>query len=53
MFENSHDEWVAGLDVEYTTVVGREKDLKDEERKKPAVGVKTGGSRVGGPELCV
>ena len=37
MFENSHDEWVAGLDVEYTTVVGREKDLKDEERKKPAV----------------
>ena len=24
MFENSHDEWVAGLDVEYTTVVGRE-----------------------------
>ena len=37
MFENSHDEWVAGLDVEYTIVVGREKDLKDEERKKPAV----------------
>jgi len=37
MFENSDDEWVAGLDVEYTTVVGREKDLKDEERKKPAV----------------
>ena len=37
MFENSHDEWVAGLDVEYTTVVGRGKDLKDEETKKPAV----------------
>ena len=37
MFENSKDEWVAGLDVEYTTVLGREKDLKDEERKKPAV----------------
>ena len=37
MFENSKDEWVTGLDVEYTTVVGREKDLKDEERKKPAV----------------
>ena len=37
MFEDSHDEWVAGLDVEYTTVLGREKDLKDEERKKPAV----------------
>ena len=37
MFKNSKDEWVAGLDVEYTTVLGREKDLKDEERKKPAV----------------
>ena len=37
MFENSNDEWVAGLDVEYTTVLGQEKDLKDEERKKPAV----------------
>ena len=37
MFENTNDEWVAGLDVEYTTVLGREKDLKDEERKKPAV----------------
>ena len=37
MFENSDDEWVAGLDVEYTTVLGRERDLKDEERKKPAV----------------
>ncbi|XBI29327.1 hypothetical protein VPH35_053332 [Triticum aestivum] len=37
MFENSDDEWVAGLDVEYTTVLGREKDLKDEERKKPVV----------------
>ena len=37
MFENSDDQWVAGLDVEYTIVLGREKDLKDEERKKPAV----------------
>ena len=37
MFKNSDDEWVAGLDVEYTTVLGPEKDLKDEERKKPAV----------------
>ena len=37
MFKDSDDEWVAGLDVEYTTVLGREKDLKDEERKKPAV----------------
>ena len=37
MFNSSTDEWVAGLDVEYTTVLGREKDLKDEERKKPAV----------------
>jgi hypothetical protein len=30
MFEDSDDEWVAGINVEYTTVVGREKDLKDE-----------------------
>ena len=37
MFEDSDDEWVAWLDVEYTTFLGREKDLKDEERKKPAV----------------
>ena len=37
MFEDSDDEWVVGLDVEYTTVLGREKDLKDEERKKPVV----------------
>ena len=37
MFENSDDEWVAGIDVEYTIVLGPEKDLKDEERKKPAV----------------
>ena len=37
IFENSDDEWVAGRDVEYTTVLGREKDLKDEGRKKPAV----------------
>ena len=37
MFNSSTDEWVTRLDVEYTTVLGREKDLKDEERKKPAV----------------
>ena len=37
MFNSSTDEWVAGLDVEYTIVLGQEKDLKDEERKKPAV----------------
>ena len=37
MFKNSDDEWVAGLDVEYTTVLGQEKYLKDEERKKPTV----------------
>ena len=37
MFENSDDEWVAGLDIEYTTVLGREKDLKEEERMKPAM----------------
>jgi hypothetical protein len=37
MFQNSNDEWVAGLDVEYTTVLGKEKLLKEEEKKKPAV----------------
>ena len=37
MFENSNDEWVTGLDVEYTTVLGSEKKLKEAEKKKPAV----------------
>ena len=37
MFNSSKDEWVAGLDVEYTTVLEREKILKEAERKKPAV----------------
>ena len=37
MFEDSDDEWVVGLDVEYTTVLGQEKDLKEAERKKPTV----------------
>ena len=37
MFENSNDEWVAGLDVEYTTVLESEKILKEVEKKKPAV----------------
>ena len=37
MFENSEDEWVAGIDVEYTTVLGSEKKLKEEEKKKPAM----------------
>ena len=37
MFKNSDDKWVTELDVEYTTVLGREKDLKDKERKKLAV----------------
>ncbi len=37
IFEDSDDEWVAGLDVEYTTVLGQEKDLKEKERKKPTV----------------
>ena len=37
MFENSKDEWVAGLDVEYTIVLEREKILKEAEKKKPAV----------------
>ena len=37
MFEDSDDEWVAGLDVEYTTVLESEKNLKEAEKKKPAV----------------
>ena len=37
MFEKADDEMVTGLDVEYTTVLGPEKDLKDEESKKPIV----------------
>ena len=35
MFENSNDEWVAGLDVEYTTVLGSEKKLKRQRRRSP------------------
>ena len=37
MFNSSTDEWVAGLDVEYTTVLQREKILKEAEKKKPAM----------------
>ena len=37
MFNMSKDGWVAGLDVEYTTVLEREKILKEAERKKAAV----------------
>ena len=37
MFENSNDEWVAGLDVEYTTTLDKEKNLKEEEKMMPAV----------------
>ena len=37
MFNSSTNEWVAGLDVEYTIVLEREKILKEAERKKPAV----------------
>ena len=41
MVENSHDEWVAGLDVEYTTVLGSEKKLKggreEEARRDPGL----------------
>ena len=37
MFEKSKGEWVAGLDVDYTTVLGREKDLKEEEKMKPTM----------------
>ena len=37
MFNSSKDEWVTGLDVEYTTVLESEKILKEAEKKKPAV----------------
>jgi len=37
MFKISKDEWVAGLDVEYTTVLEKEKLLKVAEMKKPVV----------------
>ena len=37
MFENSNDEWFTGLDVECISVPGQEKDLKEEEKKKPGV----------------
>ena len=37
MFENSNDEWVAGLDVEYTTTLDKEKNIKEEEKMKLAV----------------
>ena len=37
MFNSSTDECVAGLDVEYTTLLQREKKLKEAEKKKPAV----------------
>ena len=36
MFNSSTDEWVVGLDVEYTTVLGSEKNLKEADKKKPA-----------------
>ena len=35
MFNSSTDEWVAGLDVEYTTVLGREKDLRTKRGRSP------------------
>ena len=37
MFEDSDDERVARLDVEYTTVLEREKILKEAEKKKPSM----------------
>jgi hypothetical protein len=35
--ESRDDEWVTGLDVEYTYVPKSEKNLKEEENKKSAV----------------
>ena len=37
MFNSSTDEWVARLDVEYTTVLQGERILKEAKNKKPAV----------------
>ena len=37
MFNSSKDEWVAGQDVEYTTALDKEKNLKEEENMKPVV----------------
>ena len=37
MFNSSTDDWVVGLDVEYTTVLESEKILKEAEKKKPVV----------------
>ena len=37
MFENSNDEWVPGLDVEYATALDKEKNLKEEEKMMPTV----------------
>ena len=38
MFKKSKgDEWIAGLDVEYTTILGKEKNQKEEEKKNPTV----------------
>ena len=37
MLGNSNDEWVAGLDVQYTTTLDKEKNLKEEEKMKPTV----------------
>ena len=37
IFQSSKDERVAGLDVEYTTILEREKILKEVEKKKPAI----------------
>ena len=37
MFENSNVEWVAGLDVEYTTTLDNQKNIKEEEKMMPTV----------------
>ena len=34
---NSDDEWVVGLDVEYTITLDKEKNLKVEEKMKPTM----------------
>ena len=37
MFNSSKDEWVVGLDIEYTTILEREKILKEAKKKKPTM----------------
>ena len=37
MFNSSMDEWVPGIDVEYTTELQRQKIIKEADKKNPTV----------------